>query len=136
MEQILYLVLGALLAMLGGSLNQGIQNNINQKKEDDRLLFQAFCELIEYKEVKKGKKSITDYELIKIAIGIRSKRYSNLAHELFNIYYIDEPGKKKKARVRIQREILKVISKPIYKGLVKESIKEVKNEKAKKRKKS
>lgn len=136
MEQILYLVLGALLAMLGGNLNQWIQNSINKRKEDNSLLFQAFCELIEYKEVKKGEKSITDYELIKIAIRIRSKHYSNLAQELFNIYYVDDLDKKKKARATIQRKILKIINKSIYRGLVKEAIKKVKNEKIKKRKKS
>ncbi|GAJ06173.1 unnamed protein product, partial [marine sediment metagenome] len=48
MEQFLYLVLGALLALLGGIVTQCYQNYLNQKKEDEIYITEAIGFLIDY----------------------------------------------------------------------------------------
>lgn len=51
MEQILYIVLGVGLALLGGFLTQRYQNYVLQKREDRELLLKALDILIDLEPI-------------------------------------------------------------------------------------
>ncbi|HEA47455.1 MAG TPA: hypothetical protein ENH97_03500 [bacterium] len=98
MEQIRYIVVGALLALIGGFISQRYQNHLDQIKEDENLLFQVACLLLGYYPLIKRKhnhaptanntlklknEEVTFCDnLSKIAIRIRTKRYRSLAVRL------------------------------------------------------
>lgn len=88
MEQIFYIVLGAILALLGGFLTQKYQNYILQKREDRELLLKALDILIDLEpilnalpvareDVKKPCKAI-----FASARRIQTKSYYGLAEKL------------------------------------------------------
>lgn len=91
MEQILYICLGALVALFGGIVTQRIQNYFNQKKEDKDLLYQALCILIAWKE---PAQNILEREFKNIVIRIRSRCYRRLASRLFNLPSIENEKKR------------------------------------------
>jgi len=89
MENALLLLLGALLAILGGFCNQHNQSRLNQKKEDRELLYQAEEILIEMqpylKEVMTHRsKELNELskKLLYVVMRIKTKGYLDLALKL------------------------------------------------------
>ncbi len=88
MEQILFIVLGALLALMGGVLTQVYQNNVLRKREDRELLLRALDLLIEIEPIldsfptaqEDAKKLCTD--IFSIARRIQTKRYRGISEDL------------------------------------------------------
>jgi hypothetical protein len=128
MEQILYIVLGALLALIGGFISQRYQNHLNQIKEDESLLFQALCLLLDYYPLIKQKhnhaptdnntlklkaKEVTFCDdLSKIAIRIRIKDYRNLAVRLTK-FALDNIFRTEDNLNSLTRDVQMAINKPM-----------------------
>ena len=135
MEQILYIILGSLLAILGGFINQWCQNHQAQKKEDESLLFQAAINLLDQHPLDKLKadelKEIKFRdELSKIALRIRSRRYRNLAVELSR-FALDKVFRTQNNLSELSKNVQKAINKPMieeYEKQTKEIIEQIKKE--------
>jgi hypothetical protein len=117
MEQILYIVLGALLALLGGFLTQRYQNHILKKREDRELLLRALDVLIDLEaildalpaareDVKKPCK-----EIFASARRIQTKSYYGLAEKLIEFALKDVKHTEEELNKLID-EIRAEISKP------------------------
>jgi hypothetical protein len=88
MEQIIYIVLGAFLALLGGFLTQKYQNHILKKREDRELLLKALDILIDLEPILNALPAAREdvkkpcKELFAIARRIQTKSYYGLAEKL------------------------------------------------------
>ncbi|MBI4744502.1 MAG: hypothetical protein HY776_06760 [Actinobacteria bacterium] len=130
MEQIVYIVLGSLLALIGGFISQYPQNHLNQIKEDESLLFQADCLLLDYYPLIKGKdnhaptdnntlklkaKEVTFRDdLSKIAIRICTKRYRGLAVRLTK-FALDSTFRTEDNLTSLTHDVQMAINKPMIK---------------------
>lgn len=128
MEQILYIVLGALLALTGGFISQHYQNHLNQIKEDENLLFEAECLLLDYYPLIKRKHNHAPTNnntlklkleevtfcnnLSKIAIRIRTKRYRNLAVRLAK-FALDDIFRTEDNLASLTRDVQMAINRPM-----------------------
>jgi hypothetical protein len=115
MEQILYIVLGAFLALLGGIITQLFQDYQQQIKKDWDLLYEAQDNLLKHHplsvlENDLVKKANLRYELNDIAIRIKSKRYRNLAVELMQ-FALDDNFRKEEKLESLTRKVQKSINK-------------------------
>jgi len=117
MEQILYICLGALLALFGGVVTQWIQNYFNQKKEDKDLLYQALCILIAWKE---PTQDILQREFKNIVIRIRSRCYRSLASRLFELPNIENDKKRENMIEYLILKSCEAINKPFVKKEIKD----------------
>ena len=95
MEQVLYIILGGLLTIIGGFMSQRYTSHLNQIKEDEGLLFKALCALNDYKKFPSDYKK-SDEELWKFVICIKSKRYKRLSAGLLAFTTIITYEKKEK----------------------------------------
>jgi len=115
MEQILYLSIGAALALAGGILTQTVQKYVDIKKEDEGLLYQALFLLAQYDE-KTGVSLGVDLETI--ALKIRSRKFRNLAVELFR-FVEDEKFKTENGVLNLMGKLHETINKPLSSQLQK-----------------
>ena len=119
MEIILHMILGGLLTLLGGLITLRYQDKLKQiseqKKEDESLLFEAIYKLFEYKDA--YEKSVLNYDIIKIAIRIKSHYYRNLAIELIKFVASDDAKAKEDFRKSLIPKIQSVINEPLGKEL-------------------
>jgi len=114
MENALLLILGALLATVGGFFNQHNQSRLNQKKEDRELLYQAEEILIEtqpYLEevMTPHSKELNELskELLYVAMRIKTRGYLDLALKLVEFAKMDIKKRKDEA-IYLIKEIAKI----------------------------
>lgn len=126
MEQILYIVLGALLALMGGFVSQHFQNHLNRIKEDESLLFQAECLLLDCSPLIKREhnRDSTDNsalklekatfcnDLSKIAIRIRTRQYRSLAVRITK-FALDDVFRTEDKLSLLIRDVQMAINKPM-----------------------
>ncbi len=86
MEQALYVLLGGLLAILGGIY----QSYLNQVKEDKGHIFNLFCVITDYTRSK------NDSLLVNYVLQIKSKKYQKYVKEIIAFSLIDNYEEKKK----------------------------------------
>ena len=86
MEQIILILLGSFLAILGGFINQWYQNWQNQKNEDYNLLVQALDILLLFKRIIEssggGDLPLNMDKLYQISFKIRTKKYKMFRLEI------------------------------------------------------
>lgn len=121
MEQILYIVLGAFLALIGGFISQHYQSCLSQIKEDESLLFQAACLLLDYYPSPTANNTLSKLKvkevtfcdnLSKIAIRIRTKRYRSLAVRLTK-FALDDIFRTEDNLYLLTRDVQMAINKPM-----------------------
>ena len=132
MEQALYIILGAVLALLGGFIGQNYQNHLAQVREDKALLFQAARLLLNFSALLKKKakyQNSSEYntqisleadeisfcdELSNIAIRICTKKYRDLAAEL-TAFALDDSERNEDNLYRLTKDVQMSINEPMIK---------------------
>lgn len=118
MEQIFYIVLGALLALIGGFLTQKYQNRLLIIKEDRKLLFEALDILVDLESKFDAFPAARDEinqplrKLFAVARRIQSGRFLGLAEKL--IEFVQKEVKHTKDElIKLIEEVSKEISRPL-----------------------
>lgn len=141
MEQVYYIGLGALLALLGGIITEIINNHLKQKRDERHLLYEVGQYLLEYTPIfvrinsgdllpsDEENESNIRHDLQRIALRIRSWSYRKLAVEL-TTFSLQKSFRTTKKLGELTDRVHKALNKPMInkyekeKRKIKEKIKE------------
>lgn len=142
MEEILYLVLGAFLALAGGVISQLFQSCLQRRKEDVSLLFLAHVNLLAHHPLSDSenecqRSQALRMELTNIAIRIQSRKYRKIAVALTR-FALDNIFRTQDELTSLTRDVQALINKPMMeeyeeemKGLQSQARRALKREKEK-----
>jgi hypothetical protein len=110
MEQVILILLGSFLAIIGGFTNQWYQYFTDRKKEDENILFQILNNLKKYLLEPYEK---FDNDVISIVIKIRSKKFRSLSISLVKFALMDAP-KNEDELTSLIKKTRESINKPLF----------------------
>jgi hypothetical protein len=119
MDQVCYIVLGAILAVIGGILTQIYQNCVVRGREDRELLLKALDILFDMESILNGLPAARSdvetscNELFHNARRIQTRRYRKLAEELIE-FALKDVKHTREDWDKLMDEIVAEISKPYY----------------------